>query len=291
MEDNKLDIIFRNKLKDNAKIPSNNKWNKEVGWRRLEKTLPKNHVIFHKVWFKVAASIAIVALSFWGGFLIQKYGSQKTMVVSEADKAIKEINLPGGHRCTLAPYSKIQFAHAASANSDTLFLEGEAFIESANKRALVIKAKNSITMCLGARLNIRAKIDEKTTFISTVSGNVSSQCTDNNFPAMTVAASEQYSIFEGGMMTFKAPNNDPNFLAWKTGTLTFNNVPLEYVVKVMEDYYGTSISIEKEENKYCRFTSQLKNIPLKEALQMIETTLALKVKQRGLMYSITGKGC
>jgi len=95
----------------------------------------------------------------------------------------------------------------------------------------------------------------------------------------------------GYRTVFKAPNNDPNFLSWKTGTLTFNNVPLEYVVKVMEDYYGTSISIEKEENKYCRFTSQLKNIPLKEALQMIETTLALKVKQRGLMYSITGKGC
>jgi len=288
MEEN-LDRIFRDKLKDNAKIPSNISWNKEIGWHHLEKMLPISHSIFNGKWFKVAASLVIVAISFWGGLKIQKHLSEKTIIASEADKALKEIDLPGGHHCTLAPYSKIQYMH--SALSDTLYLEGEAFIESADKRKIVIKAKNAVITCLAAQLNLRANFNEKSTLISTVSGFVSAQCTDNNFPALTVAASEQYAIYEGGIMTFKSQNNDPNFLAWKTGVLTFDNMPMEYVVKVMEDYYGACIKIEKEELKYCRFTSQLKNVSLKEALQSIETSLNLRVKQKGLMYSLAGKGC
>lgn len=291
MEEENIDIIFREILKNNDKIPSNIKWNKEIGWRTLEKILPRT-LGFNRTWMKIAIGAAIIVISFWGGLLIQKYFSTTTLFASEANKALKEINLPGGHHCTLAPYGKLQFAHSSVSNSsDTLYIEGEAFIESSAKRTLVIKAKNSLIKCLDAKLNIRANITEKTTIISTVSGTVSAQCTDNHFPALKVAPSEQYSIFEGGIMAFKAQNNNPNFLAWKTGTLTFDNVPLEYAVKVMEDYYGVCISIEKDDMKYCRITSQFKNITLKEAFRNIESRLDVQVKQKGLMYLLAGKGC
>ncbi len=291
MEEDTIDNIFREKLKNNSKIPSNVNWKKELGWSHLEKLLPRK-LAFNSAWMKIAVGAAIIVISFCGGFLIQKYFSKNTFFASEADKAVKEIDLPGGHHCSLAPYSKIQFVHSpVSLISDTLYIEGEAFVESLGKSPLIIIAKNSVIQCLGAKLNVRANITDKTTVISTVSGKVSVKCTDNHMPALVVAPSEQYSIFEGGIMAFKAQNKDPNFLAWKTGTLTFDNVPLEYAVKIMEDYYGVCISIEKDEIKFCRITSQFKNLSLKEALQNIESNLNVQVKQKGLMYLLSGKGC
>jgi transmembrane sensor len=291
MEEENIDNIFREKLKDKDVIPVQVKWDSNSGWKALEKVIPQV-VPYQRNWKRFAAIAAVILVSFCCGYFIQRILSSKTTFSSEADNSIKKIALPGGCSCTLAPYSKIQFTQAKSKSiPDTLYIEGEAYIESPENRLLIVKAKNSITSCRGAIMNIRANSSEKATVISTISGEVTARCTDNRFTALTVAPSEQFTVLESGILSFKSNNSDPNFLAWKTGTLTFNNMPLEYAVKVLEDYYGVCISIEKEEIKYCRITSQFKNLSLKEALHDIEFRLNLKVQQKGLMYILEGKGC
>jgi transmembrane sensor len=291
MEEENMDNIFREKLKDKDTIPVQAKWDKDSGWKALEKHLPLV-VSSHRNWRKVAAIAAVIVLSFCCGYFIQRIMSSKTTFSGEADNSIKKITLPGGCSCTLAPYSKIQFTQAKTKSiPDTLCIEGEAYIESPVNRILVVKAKNSLTTCRGAIMNIRANSSEKATVISTISGEVKARCSDNRFTSLTVAPSEQFTILESGILSFKSENNDPNFLAWKTGTLTFNNMPLEYAVKILEDYYGVCISIEKEEIKYCRITSQFKNLSLKEVLHNLESSLNVKVQQKGLMYLLEGKGC
>ena len=290
MEDKQIDTVFREKLKNCNKLP-NVQWNKEAGWKNLEKNLPQR-IIFRNTWFKLAIAASVIGISFLGGFFIQKYYSSTSILAFAANRTIKEIKLPGGHHCTLAPFSKIQYSHSSvSGILDTLYIEGEAYVESSEKRLLVIKAKNTLISCTNATLSIRADFSEKTVIISTISGIVIAQCLDNHLPALLVSPTEQFTVFEAGIMAFKAKNNDPNFLAWKTGTLTFDNVPLEYAVKVMEEYYGVYIQIEKEDMKYCRITSHFKHLSLEEAFQNISLSLNLKVKQKGLMYSLAGRGC
>jgi transmembrane sensor len=291
MEEENIDRIFRDKLKDKDSIPVQVTWNRNSGWKALGNSLP-HAVPYRKNWKKIAAMVAVIVLSFCGGYFIQKIMVYKTIISGEADNSIKTIMLPGGCRCTLAPYSKIQFTQAKTKSvADTLCIEGEAYIETPAQLPLIIKARNSMTSCRGAVLNIRSMISDKATVISAISGEVSVRCTDNRFTAISVAPSEQFTVLESGILSFKSANNDPNFLAWKTGTLTFNNMPLEYAVKVLENYYGVCISIEKEEVKYCRITSQFKNLSLKEALHDLEFRLNVKVQQKGLMYILEGKGC
>ena len=40
MKEDNIDGIFSDKLKDKVTIPANIEWNKDKGWKELEKTLP-----------------------------------------------------------------------------------------------------------------------------------------------------------------------------------------------------------------------------------------------------------
>jgi ferric-dicitrate binding protein FerR (iron transport regulator) len=291
MKDEEIDILFSNKLKDSENIPLTVKWNKDEGWKNLEKSLPE-HRLQIPYWLKLATGVAACLVIVIGGYFLFKLNFSKTPFETEANLAIKEIVLPGGHRCTLAPYSKIQFiGSTGSKNCDTLYLDGEAYIVSSKKNPLVVKAKNCMVTCVRAEINVKAVITDNSVTVSAISGKVTALCTANNFPPLDVAPNEQFSVVENGILAFKTKTTDPNLLAWKTGTLTFDNVPLIYAVEVMEDYYGVCIKIEKEELKYCRITTHLSNVTFNEALRSIKNNLNIKVEKEGLMYLISGNGC
>lgn len=274
-----IDKLFKQKIENLDSLPSSIKWSKDKGWKDYQnKYFSTAFVMRHKL--LLAASIALIAISGSVIFLLNYRQAQELYSFNTPNKLIKEINLKDGHHCFLAPDSKIQYCRSKySKLADTLFLEGEGYFETSGNKPLVIIAKNTTTKCTNANLNIKALKSTKSTTITPVKGNVVTQCTDNGFPEMTVAPSEKCLVYEGGIYATKEINDDPNFLAWKTGTLTFTNIPLAYAIKTIEDYYGVTIEVKSKDVKYCRITSEFENSNIDDVLKYIQNSFNTKIKK------------
>jgi ferric-dicitrate binding protein FerR (iron transport regulator) len=205
------------------------------------------------------------------------------------DKVVKEINLRGGHKCFLAPESKIQFQNAKKA--DTLYLDGEGYFETSRAKPLIIIAKNTITKCLNSKIDIRAIKQSKNTVINSISGKVSSHCMDNDFPEMLIEPDEQCTIYEGGIYAGKEPNTDPNFLAWKTGNLCFSNIPLSHAIKTLEELYNVKIELQSPDIKYCRLSSEFENTNFESVLEYIQCHYNAVVKRSRTSIVLEGGMC
>jgi transmembrane sensor len=277
-ESEDIDGLFKQKVEQLTDLPASIKWNVVKGWKDYQRKhfqfIPKKRRIL-----MMAASIALIIA---GTFVFLFYNHRKQELCSfyGSNKMVREIRLKGGHYCFLAPDSKIQYCHSNYLNqADTLFLEGEGYFETSETKPLVIIAKNTITKCKNAKLNIKSIKSAKSTIISPVSGSVIARCTDNGFPEMMVAPSEKCLVYEGGIYAAKEINDDRNFLAWKTGTLSFDNVPLTYAIKTIEDYFGVSIEVKSRDVKYCRITSEFDNTNIDEVLKYIQNSYQTKIRR------------
>ena len=274
-----IDKLFKQKIEQLENIPSSINWNNVKGWKEYEtRYFPLTLYLRKRLMFAAAILFLVTA----GAIIYLMYSKQAQELCSfdGSNKLVKEIYLKGGHHCFLAPESKIQYCRRNNLNqADTLFLEGEGYFETSQIKPLVIIAKNTVTRCINSKLNIKSFNSSKLTIISSVTGEVSTRCTDNNFPEMKIVPSERCVVYEGGIYAAKETNDDPNFLAWKTGTLTFNNIPLAYAIKTIEDYYGVTIEVKSKDVKYCRITSEFENTGIDEVLKYLQNSYKTKIRK------------
>jgi transmembrane sensor len=274
-----IDILFKKKVEQLTSLPSSIKWSNSKGWKDFQK---KYYLILpvrqHKL--MLAASIALIITLGTLTFIFYNHQTRELCSFYGTNKQIKDIYLKGGHHCFLASDSKIQYCHSNYlSQADTLFLEGEGYFETSETKPLVVIAKNTVTRCINSKLNIKSIKSSKSTIISPVSGQVVTRCTDNGFPEMLVGPSEKCLVYEGGIYAAKEANDDRNFLAWKTGTLSFDNIPLTYAIKTIEDFYGVTIEVKSKDVKYCRITSEFNNTNIDEVLKYIQNSYKTKIKK------------
>ncbi len=286
--ENKIDLLFRQKVVDLNSFPKGTKWNKSRGWEGYEKMyLSKTLKILI-----AAAAIGLILISISLYYFFKPDLQNETCFVDMTGKSIREFRLSGGHRCFLAQESKMQYTQGSlNSKVDTLFLEGEAYFETSSERELVILAKNTVTRCKNAIVNINSSKSGQMTVITTISGNIIARCCDNGFPEMKVGASEKYSINQGGFFASKEPNNDPNFLAWKTGELKFDNTPLAYAIKSIEDYYDVKIEVKSSTIKYCRYTSKFTKTDINKVIDNLNLSFNTTVKKFSNAIVLEGGNC
>lgn len=273
MSEDKIDEIFRNHFNDSENISSEIRWNVDDSWKRFDRKHNKK-IVGRNFWLAVASIALLIGTAL---FYYTNIKPKTDCFTSNADTAVKELLLKGGYKCYLSEDSKIQFCYSKNtAIADTLYLTGQTYIETPASRTLVVIAKNTYSYCKNAKVNIKSMPNEKTTVISPLSGNVMSKCLESGFPIMEVEPNERCVVYEDGIFASKEPNTDPNFLAWKTGTLTFDNTPLAYAVKAIEDYYRVSIEVQSNEIKYCSFSSKFNNSELNTVLQSIQKSFHAK---------------
>jgi ferric-dicitrate binding protein FerR (iron transport regulator) len=89
----------------------------------------------------------------------------------------------------------------------------------------------------------------------------------------------------------KSDNTDPNYMAWKTKMIEFDNETLAQVVNTLQNVYQTPVKLADPALAGCRVTASFNNQSLESVLQVIKETLDLQVKQNGKMVEISGNGC
>jgi transmembrane sensor len=191
----------------------------------------------------------------------------------------KEITLPDGSHVWLNASSKLKYAAKFEGNERKVALEGEAYFEVAKNpsRPFKINAATSVTTVLGTAFNLRARAGEKTVSVTVAEGKVAFTCEE-----MPVQDAVKLIAGDQGILTLetkhleRVKNDDPNFLAWKTGKLIFKNTALKQVVAKLTDFYGKNIQVDDISKAEIPFTSTFDHRSLQDVITIMEISLGLK---------------
>jgi ferric-dicitrate binding protein FerR (iron transport regulator) len=113
----------------------------------------------------------------------------------------------------------------------------------------------------------------------------------NSAYKVEVGKGEKASMVNKNQKIIKSINTDPNFDAWKTGELKFNNTELSSILLVLENYYGISFRASNSDILSCRFTGTFQNDRLESVLQVLSFGLNFKYRFDEGGYILTGEGC
>jgi len=173
-------------------------------------------------------------------------------------------------------------------------LTGKAYfdIERDETRPFVIVTNNARIEVLG------------TSFVIDASGDKTEVCVESGLvslikPGVQGATDLSVKLSEGEMGTIsnvskgiiKKNNNNANYLAWKTKTLTFQKASMASVEVVLEDVYGIEIEFENEALKNCNLTAKFKERRAKDAIEIIAKTFNLSFDFKDGKVLLKGRGC
>ncbi len=248
-----------------------------------------NPFSFRKIW-KVAATVTILlAASFILYFNISKL---RDTVVTAQTSNIEHV-LPDGTVVSLHAGSQIKYASAFDSKIRKVELIGEAYFEVTHDktRPFIVSSGDARVEVLGTKFNVNSNTSAGTMEVVLTAGKVSVYYKNTPKENVLLNPGEKAVLQPEQKQINKSTNTDPNYMAWKTHVLVFDNETLAQVVNTLQNVYQIPVKIANPALSECRVTASFDNQSLESVLQVIKETLDLKVKQNGNVIEVSGKSC
>ncbi|MGV3560984.1 FecR family protein [Larkinella arboricola] len=264
----------------------------------------------------VAASL-LLAFSWLGWrFLATKTSSSQEVAfqaIREADGNIYEkenlthkpilINLPDKSSVILQPKSRISYV-PKEFNKEVrkVFLSGEAFFEvhKDKKVPFYVYANGFITSVLGTSffINTNGKRSEVVVKTGRVTVFFESDLREHaGNPAkvrgLQLRANERVDLSLEKYMIEKTSLLEPEKLKLpiQSTFFTFDETPVEKILKDLNNVYNAQIVYDAEAVKSCKLTARLSDEPLLEKIELICAAIEAKFKLEGDQIIILSNGC
>ncbi len=241
---------------------------------------------------KFAAAIVIVAgVSFLlYNYFISPYGSGDEIV---AEKTLST-KLPDGSNVTVQKGSRLKINDFETSRSVTL--SGRAYfdIKEDPTKPFTIETESAKVQVVGTKFVVNSR-DKKNTEVFVESGQVNLYQKpeafngSNMMVSLTSGESGELSVGTRGIRKKKV--KDQNYLAWKTGYLSFRNTNMTDVANVLEDTYGIQVEFENASIRLCRLTANYKEKTSEEVLEYIAETFDFSFSRQGNKVVFSGHGC
>ncbi len=217
-----------------------------------------------------------------------------TNIVSNNTPGTKEITLPDGNIIWLNKNSSAEYPLKID-DKNEFSVTGEAYIEITNltNSKYIIYANNAVVVAESqCNINIRARMEEENVNITVGSGAIRVM-EKNNLEGLSLLVTEgnYCSIHRSQNLVYSTSNRNNNYLAWKTGKLSFDSMPMATVTEILADYYSTKIELEDKTMAYCRFSGTFDKQPIETVLDKIQSELNFVVRNTGAGITISGEGC
>jgi ferric-dicitrate binding protein FerR (iron transport regulator) len=239
--------------------------------------------------FKIAASIALVALFSW--LLYHTFFSHET-ILKESQNSIVMVALPDGSEVWLNQHSRLTYQDDFNDKNRSVQLEGEAFFEvrKDTQRPFIIQTQQAKVQVLGTSFNVQAYEETNSTEVHVASGLVSISSIENKTGGIALKPGETGRLTNGNIAVFRE-EEDFNALAWKEKRLIFKKTPLNTVFKNLEEYFKIRIAIKNATILQCRFTGSFNQPTLEEIIEALSVSLDLTIAKENDTYVIDGDGC
>lgn len=236
---------------------------------------------------KVAAAVLLLIAGSWSVY----YFTQTAEKTIFADQQPQEIILHDGTAVTLNSNSEITYPRRFRADERRITLEGEAFFEVAGsqEKSFVVEAGNAEIRVLGTSFYVNARHDAPTVEVVVSTGKVALVAPDMRHLPLTAGQRGIYSKTED--LLIEANVENPNFLAWKTRIIVFENTGLKEVFEVLGQTYGEAFNIADRELENCRLTATFHEKSLEDVLAIIRETFDLRYIRSNGVIGVYGQGC
>lgn len=289
---------YFNKFKSVWELSSNLKEYREIDTESSLKNVKKRIDFNSKTEAKVkplwmAMRIAAILVIFFGIYLIfskkEDVSDTLKIVKIESSDKIKVLILPDSSIITLNLASVIEYPENFEGKERRVKFKGEAYFEVVpNKsRPFIIETSKSETRVVGTAFNLKAVADEKTESIVVTEGIV-------EFSGKTATTKKAVKLEKGEKAILnselkKEKNTDPNFMAWKTGVLVFDNQNLLDALQVLSGFYKVKFMVKDSVLTSYTLSGRYEKLSISELTEVLEMTLNLKVEKQGEIYWLKSK--
>ena len=236
-----------------------------------------------------AAAIAVLALVMGAVYLLNFQGTTKLT----ADHGKLETTLPDGSLVILLQGSSIEYPEAFDEDTREVTLNGEASfsVQYNPSQPFIVSGGDARIRVLGTRFNVNTKAGKNKVSVVLTSGSVSLYFKSNEQHNKILIPGEKGTLDAATGEIVTLPNDDPNYNAWVTGKLEFNNTGLEAVCRTLEKVYNKKISVQQQNLKHCALTATFEGQSLESVLSVVAATLDLTVTTKDELILISGAGC
>ncbi|MDO1451454.1 FecR domain-containing protein [Rhodocytophaga aerolata] len=237
---------------------------------------------------KIAAILILTICLGWLTYsLSEKVFAEKQLVTSTQSHPLK-LTLPDGTKVLLNKHSSISYPEDFAGHIREVKLTGEAFFEVVKKpqKPFLITTGNTLTEVLGTSFNVYEHGQK--VVVSVVSGSVSFYESVHQ-KKLTLVAGQQADYLNGTL--HKATIQNPNFLSWRTGVLTFQDTPLSVVVDDINKHYNEHLVLETTKLATCTLTSTFEGQTFGQVVEELQLVLPISILKEGNKTIISGEGC
>lgn len=235
-------------------------------------------------WLSIAATIALVLVGGWAYFT---YFQNQELYFANAQNEPRTIELADGSQVILNQASSIRFSIDKKEKQRAVELTGDAFFDVAReeKMPFKIQAANVEVEVLGTSFYVDARAKEDAIQVMVESGKVAVRTNESE---QILNPNEQAIYSKVTQKLTKQSNEDNNFNALKTNTLTFEDASLEDVVFALNRQYNSNINLSNEALKDCKIDATYKDKSLNAILAILSSTLGIEVEQNGEGIVLSG---
>lgn len=278
---NYSDIDFENKDSDVLKSYSNlnSQINKNSNYfKNLRSFIP---FFNYKAILKPAYTIVLTTIVIFAVIEFKKINKDVEYAEITVDKGEKiTLHLNDNFTIWLNSETTIKIPMELKRNAK-IFLDGEAYFEVNQDKKVTIISGGITFETKNCDFHINSK--DKNQLVAHVNeGKLDFYNT--RFPKSTEITLNKgdkalYNPFAGFIALEQ--NNNNNYLAWHTGTMEFQDIPMYIVINTISDYFGIPIEIENSEISEQKFTAQFENLEIDNILDTIQSTFNCKISGDG----------
>lgn len=221
-----------------------------------------------------AMLLIILGVSFLVKIIV--FDSQQLTVSGKNLKPHQPYTLADGSKVYLNGNSEISFSKKFGIKERSITLKGEAFFEVHHNEKIPfsISTYRTTTQVLGTSFNVYSDSSGKVK-VSVVSGVVAFY-SGKRENGVKLLAGEQAEYKPDLANIAREQNTDPNFLAWKTGILYFNETPITEAFRLLQKQYSRVFVFESEKGSIPTITTTIDNQTLEAVLEELNLLLNTK---------------
>ena len=227
--------------------------------------------------------IAAVLVILFGITILLKnivFDPKQLLVTSEDLNRNEPYKLADGSLVYLNGKSEIEFSNDFGSKNRMLTLRGEAFFEVQPNKEIpfIISANKTSVKVVGTSFNVFSDSSEQVQ-ISVVEGVVEfSTSKKENLVKLTAGEEGTYNSTSDRIT--KSNIENPNFLAWKTGVLNFDETPIKEAFQVLQKHYSRVFVFEDSGKMPQTLTTEFDNQPLEDVLEELNLLLNINYESR-----------
>ncbi|HEY9047741.1 MAG TPA: FecR domain-containing protein [Ohtaekwangia sp.] len=278
-----------------------NEAHREDIWKRIDATIHRETITktrtFHiPVYMRVAAAVALVAVSAFILFTVIGHGKH---TVRTAFGEVKAITLPDQSIVMLNGNSELVYKGNWNGESQReVWIKGEAYfdVNHINKdtanilpgHRFIVHSPGIDIQVLGTSFNVKSRRNK--TNIALISGKIEVNYIDPSSVASggIVLRPGDYVEYAGSKLLTRKKLVRPHKIAtWTVREITFMDPSLNDIAETLQDNYGYAINVEDQELMNLKIEGEISVTSVQELLALVSSTLGIRMEEAGNEIIIT----